>query len=735
MSISLAKFQLEAIAKLNEGMLSEKREIILKSCTGSGKTIILTHFMDSYSRSNEGIVFIWLTPGKGNLEIQSKLKMDRYIHSSSTKLLSDIMVSGFKEYDFCFINWEKLTKKGNSALKEGEHTNFLEHIRKAIDEELRFIIIVDESHQNDTIKSDDIIEYFKPDKIIRCSATPKNNRNVFKVEVSESDVISEGLIKRLLVINEDFPRLVNVSDKTSYLLDHALQKQRDLRLEFYNRGIDINPLIIVQLPNNSDFLLEDVESFFNLKGITYENSELAIWLANRKQNLEEIENLNAKPVAVIIKQAVATGWDCPRAYILVKLRDNMNEIFEIQTIGRIRRMPEVKHYGSDLLDCCYLYTFDDKFTAGVKQSLGKGALDALRIFLKPEHRNFSLISEQKTNVPISRDGTVVLKVVCEHYMKAYNLDNDVEKNRKKLEMRGYIFEEKVVEHTRSGLIRELISEEFRQLDGVLVVEPIGTCKHGRDYHNCVADIGMKIQLDYDRVNTVVRRLFCREVKCMDKILNLPTREHYAFVINNKHRMKDDFEVAISTTGNGPSNKNRVTEKPFSFPNQCFFTYDGNAKSQMGMTKNVYKGYLSSAEERSSPEKIFEKYCEVSPKVRWFYKNGDRGSEYFSIVFENNLGKQKSFYPDYIVGSVDGIYVIETKGGFTKTGESEDIDMYTGKKFEALRKYITKYPSIDECIIKGGIVRQDKQSQELCICMDEYSDDIMSTCWKLLKEVM
>lgn len=60
-----------------------------------------------------------------------------------------------------------------------------------------------------------------------------------------------------------------------------------------------------------------------------------------------------------MKQAVATGWDCPRAKILVKLREGMGDVFTIQTIGRIRRMPEHKHYSNELLDYAYIYTFDD----------------------------------------------------------------------------------------------------------------------------------------------------------------------------------------------------------------------------------------------------------------------------------------------------------------------------------------------------------------------------------------
>lgn len=130
MGITLANFQLKAIEALMEAMGEPNRDIILKSCTGSGKTIILTHFMDEYLKSTNKAVFVWLTPGKGNLELQSKAKMDKYIHGSNTKLLSDIMSSGFEENDACFINWEKLTKKGNNALKDSERTNFVEHKHK-----------------------------------------------------------------------------------------------------------------------------------------------------------------------------------------------------------------------------------------------------------------------------------------------------------------------------------------------------------------------------------------------------------------------------------------------------------------------------------------------------------------------------------------------------------------------------------------------------------------------------
>ena len=92
----LKEFQLQAVKSLFEAMDKPTRDIVLKSPTGSGKTIILTYFMHQYIQSFPKTVFVWLTPGKGDLEEQSKTKMDKYIHNASTKLLSDVMTNGFE---------------------------------------------------------------------------------------------------------------------------------------------------------------------------------------------------------------------------------------------------------------------------------------------------------------------------------------------------------------------------------------------------------------------------------------------------------------------------------------------------------------------------------------------------------------------------------------------------------------------------------------------------------------
>lgn len=727
--MELKEFQLNAVKSLFEAMETPARDIILKSPTGSGKTIILTYFMHQYIQSFPKTVFVWLTPGKGNLEEQSKAKMDKYIHASQTKLLSDVMTAGFEENDSCFINWEKLTKKGNNALKDGERTNFLEHIQHALNDGIRFVIIVDESHQNNTIKADEIIQYFHTDKIIRCSATPKGIAKAEIIEIPEEEVIAAGLIKKMLVINLDFPQSIETEDQTAFLLEKALQKQRELRAAFLKGGNDINPLIVIQIPNKSETLQDGVERYLETQGLTYENGQLAVWLSDRHENLEGIDKPNAISSAVIIKQAVATGWDCPRAHILVKLRDNMDETFEVQTIGRIRRMPEAKHYDNDLLDSCYLYTFDEKFTAGVKMTLDKGALNACTLFLKNEYKDITLTGEQRTTVTSTRNPQKALQAIVSYAQKELGIGTNKAENRTRLQAAEYEMSENIVKHTISG---ETATLDFstEDMNTIAVTEKLNTHTHGRDYHHKIGKIGMEIGMEYSYMNTIIRKLFDKNFKYSRKILALEPREVYAFVINNADRLRHLVREAMAYELAQLSLE--VPAKlyyDFRIPQSCMFTYNGEAKTQLIMKKNVYQNYLSSAAPRSTPEVKFEKFCEHSDSVEWWYKNGDKGNEYFSIVYVDNSNRQKLFYPDYIISVGGQIWIVETKGGFDRSGNSQDIDLYTPKKFGVLKAYL------DEHGLKGGIVRNDATTDELCICMEHYSDDIGSDDWQVLESVL
>ena len=81
-------------------------------------------------------------------------------------------------------------------------------------------------------------------------------------------------------------------------------------------------------------------------------------LSEEKENLENIAKPNQETEVLIFKQAIALGWDCPRAHILVLFRDWKSLTFSVQTVGRIMRMPEPDkgHYKEEILNHGFVYT-------------------------------------------------------------------------------------------------------------------------------------------------------------------------------------------------------------------------------------------------------------------------------------------------------------------------------------------------------------------------------------------
>lgn len=150
--LKLKDFQQKAVDFLM-GSASQSSQIIMKSPTGSGKTIILIRFIETYLADFPDAVFCWFTVGKGDLEEQSKEKMERFSPTLRTANLADILNGGFEPGTSYFINWETITKKGNIALKESERKNLKQHIADAHRRNQKFIVIIDEEHQNDTAKA------------------------------------------------------------------------------------------------------------------------------------------------------------------------------------------------------------------------------------------------------------------------------------------------------------------------------------------------------------------------------------------------------------------------------------------------------------------------------------------------------------------------------------------------------------------------------------------------------
>ena len=728
--IKLKDFQINTVNKLLDATsIGSKKEVLLQAPTGSGKTIILLSYIEEYLKENNKMVFVWLTPGKGDLEEQSRKKMIKFLPHHNTKNIQDVLLQGFEAKDTAFINWETITKKDNNALKEAERKNLYERVREAHNNGYKFIIIVDEEHLNKTVKAEAILQYMNPEYIVRVSATTKTNKEAEFIKIDELEVINAGLITRALYINENVSNQTTLSNEHEYLLDLAINKRKAIKDEYIKLGVQVNPLIIIQVPSKSDDLIKQIEKILEERNYTYDRKNLAIWLSDRKENIEDIENNESNQAVLIMKQAISTGWDCPRAKILVKLRDNMSEDFETQTIGRIRRMPQAHHYDNVLLDNCYLYTFDEKYETAVKQELGSNAYDTKVIFLKNEYKNFTLKKITFDNAFDGFDERQTFNILHEYYIEKYKLTSNKKNNKTILEANGYVFKDTIDNYIVQDKIVRINSDELQNANRIKVSSTVSTNKNGFELRHSINVISSKIGMRYDRTRLMLERMFFRGKLFTKKFVDLSLIEFYAFVINNEDILKHDFQEAVSQKSRQMKMKfDELKILDWKAPEMDYIKYDPKMKDTTIYEKSIYMNYPNSTI-KSKSERMFEFFCEHNENIKWFYKNGESSSDYFSIVYVDAVNHKWHFYPDFIVCDKDNkIWIIETKGGENADGESKNIDIKVENKFEALKEYANKYN------VNWGFVRDYDKNESLYLCNTEYTEDMENENWKLLREI-
>ena len=214
-------------------------------------------------------------------------------------------------------------------------------------------MIIDEEHLfagRMANQSEKVLKRIDAKVEIRISATPVTVNADEMVTVQREEVVKEEMIKEGVVLN---PAL-EFSDKEETLDEHliriALEKRDELAEAYRKLGVNINPLLLVQLPNDKENMDDEdkkikdtVTMFLNLmRDTNVDNGKLAIWLSNEKANLEGISKPDSMVNVLLFKQAIALGWDCPRAAVLLIFRKLESFTFTVQTVGRILRMPEQK---------------------------------------------------------------------------------------------------------------------------------------------------------------------------------------------------------------------------------------------------------------------------------------------------------------------------------------------------------------------------------------------------------
>ena len=725
------EFQTQCVEFLIEKTVetTSKQVITVKAPTGAGKTIILIKYVDEFLKNTAGnTAFVWLCPGKGNLEEQSKARMEEVTPYIDTRNLMYSMMAGFEPGSVTFINWELVTKRGNTALKDSERSNLFEKIAEAYKDGTEFVVIIDEEHLNNTKKADDVINAFAAKNIIRVSATANKVPHQEYYEISEEDVIDAGLITKAIYVNEGVDDSKEIQDDYEYLLDLADEKRKAIAKAYEKEDVNVRPLVLIQFPMGQLETIKAVEKKLAGMGYTYDNGMVNIWMSDEKIVSDDLTDLDGSPSFLLMKQAISTGWDCPRAKILVKLREGGSEHFQIQTIGRIRRMPEGKHYGMNILDYCYIYTLDTQYKIGLLSSLDK-AYQVRRLFLRDEAKGFTLTKEMRD---LDFDGLgerETLEKVYDYFKKSYKLGSDKNINRENLEAGGYDFSHEIDSKILQGVFRTTESLAQGSMDNRIKVKTtVNTHTHGIYLLHSVDEIKKATGMQSQKVKNILRRMFSKGKKKKYKLIELENSDFYAFVINNVKQLKIDFKKVTSQMGGTQLSlklEPKVTQ--FCIPEMEVYKFS-EVKHRTLMRMNAYREYTNefvTDKTRSLPERLFERYCENNDKVEWVYKNGDTGQQYLSIVYMDGISKQWLFYPDYIVHLKDGTYwIIETKGG-ESSGHSKNIDMQIENKFIAFKQYAKKYN------LHWGCVRDI--DEELFINNTEYVEDMSDDSWKPLEE--
>lgn len=732
LTLNLFDFQEKAVLNLLDLSTdnNSKQTVVMKAPTGAGKTIIMIGYVDEYfNKVNSNTAVIWLCPGKGDLEEQSRKKMISVAPYRKTQNLFDALQNGFEPESTTFINWELVTKRGNTAIKDSERKNLFDRIADAHRKNMNFIVIIDEEHSHNTAKAKVIIDAFAAKHIIRVSATAVQNNRYEYFEIDELDVIDEGLITKALYVNEGVEDNIEISNDYDYLLELADAKRKAIAQRYTEVLTDrkiVRPLVLIQFPNGQPETIKAVETKLESMGYTYDNGMVSIWMSEDKKDLtDNLTDNDGTPVFLLMKQAISTGWDCPRAKIFVKLREGMSEQFEIQTIGRIRRMPEARHY-DDLLDFCYVYTFDETYKAGLLSNMDK-AYETRRLFLKDKCKTFTLTKQLRDLDANGLGEREVLNKIYDYLISKYHLGNDKKNNQLILTGHGFAFGNEIFGQALHG--------QFVKTDMVMestayftTRQHVNTHEHGMQLLHSVDSIKTVIGMQTAKVKTILERLFRKGGSQKKKLLSLDTAEFYAFVINNVHLLKEDFREVTSSMA-----QQQVFAMPktalFHIPEQDFFKYDPGVKNEIEYLSNAYHEYTSgyaTSLVRSTCEMLFEQYCESRDDIEWIYKNGDSGQQYFSIVYQDGIQHQWLFYADYIVMKKDGtVWVIETKGGETK-GKNKNIDIQIENKFNAFKNYATEHK------LQWGFVR-DKDNF-LYINNTKFAIDMVDDNWKPIADI-
>ena len=710
--MKLKDYQETAISKLISGtnellhLPGDRAKImVFQSPTGSGKTLMAAEFLRRLVDTQDApsLCFIWAAPK--DLHLQSKKKLEKHYEYDSALSCSefeDLLNTKISEREILFLNWESIRQKKNIIIRENERDhNLAKVLEKTRNEERGIILIIDESHYHVSEITEELIKDIAPNILIEISATPiterRNRPDVDQyISVPLESVKAEGMIKKSVILNPDIDsafrkNATNNPDRADkILLQEALKKRQEIASAFRAANMSINPLLCIQLPKKTTLEEEPIKEMaiqiLKAEGITVDNQKLAIYLSGQKENIDNISDNDDETEVVIFKQAIALGWDCPRAHILVLFRDWKNFKFSIQTLGRIMRMPypDIGHYDNELLDNGYVYTNLSNII--IRENIADYMRQHIaRRIAEPKYLPFNLPSvhrlRQREKTRLTRRFTTLFMEEAKKYQLKDKISTKAQAVETKI-INNYKIDN-VDKKVRGDTIEGDVKINVANKEDLLTLFHYFISKNLLPYYPEDRSVG--------RIKITMYEFFLNH-------LRIDFEKNFVDVIkiilskaNNKH-----FVQVMETAKKKYKAETELRHEPLQKTEQWEIAQTnayGENYEKRAVKKSMLVPFFVKKKE-SDPEKEFIQIMEESENVAWWYKNGENESMYFAVPYDKN-GEETPFYVDFIVRFKDNtIGLYDTKKGFTvREG---------GAKSDGLLAYIRAQNKPKKKVV-GGIV--------------------------------
>lgn len=264
---------------------------------------------------------------------------------------------------------------------------------------VRPMVVIDEGHHAYTENALRTLDGFNPCFMLELSATPrigsdKGSGSNILVDVRGTDLDEAEMIK--LPIHVDMHGWTDWQSCLASGMErlYSLQREADQLRAETNRYL--RPILLVQVERtgremrDTGFIhAEDAKAYLMQLGLS--EAQIAIKTAD-KDELKQPENIDllspeCEVRAIITKQALQEGWDCPFAYVLCALAAGKEVRAMTQLVGRILRQPQVAKTGRAALDACYVLCHDAKtgeVVKAIKRSLETEGMGDLAISVVDE---------------------------------------------------------------------------------------------------------------------------------------------------------------------------------------------------------------------------------------------------------------------------------------------------------------------------------------------------------------